>query len=227
MASISFSGWATGNQAGEFAFNSLETAGYDNAGNNLNGQTGDSFASFLLGQVHSSTQTIPFHPMFYEAYMAPWINDEFKVTSRLTMTLGLRFDYQFARTERQDQYSTFDPNTPNPGAGDFPGAMIFAGKGAGRTGRRTFETPDHDAWGPRLGFAYRLGDKTAIRGGYGIYYSGISFDQFIGQPTLGFQSNPTVNNTNNGQAPAFSLDNGFPQTNRLAVACLASVSAVH
>ena len=207
-----FSGWATGNQAGEFAFNSLETAGYDAAGNNLNGQTGDSFASFLLGQVHSSTQTIPFHPMFYEAYMSPWINDEFKATSNLTITLGLRFDYQFARTESRDQYSTFDPNTPNPGAGGLPGAIIFAGKGNGRAGVRTFEKPNHDAWGPRVGFAYRLGDKTAIRGGYGIYYSGISFDQFIGQPTLGFQSNPTVNNTTNGQAPAFLFDNGFPQS---------------
>src|SRR6266404_7464508 len=141
-----FSGWATANQAGEFAFSSLETAGYDAAGNNVNGQTGDSFASFLLGQVHSSTQTIPFHPMFYEAYMAPWINDEYKATSRLTITLGLRFDYQFARTETQDRYSTFDPNTLNPGAGNLPGAMIFAGKGAGRAGVRTFEKPNHDAW---------------------------------------------------------------------------------
>jgi hypothetical protein len=206
-----FVGWAVANQAGEFAFNSLETAGYDAAGNNLNGKTGESFASFLLGQVHSSTQTIPFHPMFYEAYTSPWINDEFKVTSRLTITAGLRFDYQFARTESRDQMSTFDPNTPNPGAGNIPGAIIFAGKGTGRTGTRTFERPNHDAWGPRLGFAYRVGDKTAIRGGYGIYYSGISFDQFIGQPTLGFQSNPTLNNTTNGQAPAFALDNGFPQ----------------
>ena len=87
--------------------------------------------------------------MFYEAYMSPWINDEFKATSRLTITLGLRFDYQFARTESQDQYSTFDPNTPNPGAGVIPGAIIFAGKGAGRAGVRTFENPNHDAWGPR------------------------------------------------------------------------------
>ena len=98
-------------------------------------------------------------PMFYEAYTSPWINDEFKATSRLTLTLGLRFDYQFARTESQDQYSTFDPNTPNPGAGGLPGAMIFAGKGPGRTGTRTFENPNHDAWGPRLGFAYRLGTR--------------------------------------------------------------------
>jgi carboxypeptidase family protein len=205
-----FAGWAIFAQGGEFAFSSLETGGYDGAGNNLS-QTGDPFASFLLGQVHTSTQTIPFHPMFNEAYLAPWINDEYKVTSRLTLTVGLRFDYQFARTESKDQYSTFDPTTPNPGAGNIPGALIFAGKGAGRTGTRTFEHPNRDAWGPRLGFAYRLGNKNAIRGGYGIYYSGVSFDQFMGQPTIGFQASPFAPNPNNGQSPAFYLDNGFPQ----------------
>jgi len=205
-----YAGWATFAQGGEFAFSSLETAGYDGAGNNLT-QTGDSFASFLLGQVDTSTQTIPFHPMFNEAYMAPWINDEYKITSRLTLTVGLRFDYQFARTESKDQYSTFDPTTPNPGAGNIPGALIFAGKGAGRTGARTFEHPNRDAWGPRFGFAYRLGSKNAIRGGYGIYYSGVSFDQFMAQPTLGFQASPFAPNPNNGQSPAFYLDTGFPQ----------------
>jgi hypothetical protein len=206
-----FKGWAAGATGGQFDFNNLETAGYDSSGNNLSGQTGESFASFLLGQVHFSTQTIPAYPTFYEAYMAPWVNDEFKATSRLTLTLGLRFDYQFARTEMHDQYSTFNASTPNPGAGDLLGAMIFAGSGPGRAGTRTFERPGHDAWGPRVGFAYRLGDKTAIRGGYGIYYSGISFDQFIGQPTQGFQSNPAVVSPNNGQTPAFFMDAGFPQ----------------
>jgi len=206
-----FAGWANFAEAGEFQFNRQETAGYDSSGQYIAG-TGESFASFLLGQVNSSTQTLPFHPMFYESYMAPWINDEFKATSRLTLTFGLRFDYQFARTETRDRYSTFDPNTPNPGAGGLPGAVIFAGHCAGCSGTRTFERPNHDAWGPRLGFAYRLGDKTAIRGGYGIYYSGISFDQFIGQPTMGYTSNPTVSNIYNGQRPAFSFDSGFPAT---------------
>ncbi len=212
-----FSGWANANQGGEFRFDRRETAGYDSTGNTI-ANSGESFASFLLGQVDASTQNIPFHPMFYEAYTSPWINDEYKVSSRLTLTLGLRFDYQFARTETQDRYSTFDPNTlqvPDPTLPDqtIPGAMIFAGKGTGRTGKRTFEQPGHNSWGPRFGFAYRLRDKTAIRGGYGIYYSGISFDQFIGQPTIGYVSNPTVPNISNGHFAAFSLDSGFPANN--------------
>jgi hypothetical protein len=206
-----FRGWAVGPVGGQFDFNRLGTGGYDAQGNNL-GQTGDPFASLLLGQVHTSQQTIPLHPTFNEAYTAAWINDELKLTEKLTLTLGLRFDYQFARKESQDRYSTFDPDTPNPGAGNRPGALIFAGTGTGRSGTRTFEQPDRDAWGPRVGFAYQPGDRNAIRGGYGIYYSGVAFDQFVGQPTLGFQGNLLAPNTTNGLSPAFYLDEGFPQS---------------
>src|SRR6185503_14885926 len=120
-----FRGWGQA-ETGQFNFNRLGTAAFDSRGVNLNA-TGDPFASFLLGQVQDSNQTIPVYPTFNEAYTAAWINDEFKVNDRLTLTLGLRYDYQFARTERDDQYSTFDPNTPNPGAGNIPGALLFAG----------------------------------------------------------------------------------------------------
>lgn len=205
-----FRGWAVGAVGGQFDFNRLGTSGYDAQGNSL-AATGDPFASFLLGQVHSAAQTIPVEPTFRETYSAFWINDEFKVNDKLTLTLGLRFDYQSARTEVNDLYSTFDPNTPNPGAGGLPGALIFAGEGPGRSGRRKFENPDKDAWGPRVGFAYRLGERQTVRGGYGIYYSGVAFDQFVGQPTLGFQSNMLAPNESNGVFPAFYLDEGFPQ----------------
>jgi len=205
-------GWATADQAGHFIFNNLETAGYDASGNNLSGSTGNSFASMLLGQVHSADQAIPVHPTWYESYWAPWINDEWKVNNHLTLTLGLRFDYQGARTEMQNRYSTFDPNTPNPGADGFKGAIIFAGSGPGRSGRRSFEDPGLDNFGPRFGLAYRVGEKTAIRGGYGVYYSGVSFAQFIGGPTLGFSSNPFIQTADNGQTPAFRLDAGLPQS---------------
>jgi hypothetical protein len=205
-------GWNPGPAAGNFDFNRLETGGYDAAGNNLS-QTGDPFASFLLGQVHAANQLIYAQPTWYEDYLSPWINAEFKVSPKLTLTAGLRLDHQTARTEQNDEYSTFDPNTPNPGAGNRPGAVIFAGSGPGRTGSRTFENPDWDAWGPRAGFAYRLNDKTSIRGGYGMYYAGVAFSQFIGDPNLGFASNAAAPNQTNGAFPAFLLDAGFPQQN--------------
>ena len=196
--------------AGNFNYNRLETGGYDAAGNNLS-QTGDPFASFLLGQVHDANQSIYAQPTWFENYLSPWINAEFKVSPKLTLTAGLRLDYQTARTEENDEYSTFDANTPNPGAGGRPGAVIFAGSGTGRTGSRTFEHPDVDAWGPRAGFAYRVSDKTMLRGGYGMYYAGVAFSQFTGDPNLGFASNPAAPNTTNGLFPAFLLDQGFPQ----------------
>ena len=86
--------------------------------------------------------------------------------------------------------------------------MIFAGDGPGRTGTRTFENPSWDAWGPRAGFSYRVNDKTMVRGGYGMYYAGVAFSQFTGDPNLGFASNPLAPNQTNGLFPAFLLDAG-------------------
>jgi hypothetical protein len=205
-------GWGVGGMAGNFNFDRLGTAGFDAVGNNLT-QTGDPFASFLLGQVHASNQTIPVFPTFRETYTGVFVNDEFKVSDKLTLTLGLRFDYQAARTERDDQYSTFSPTTPNPGCGGCLGAVIFAGEGPGRSGQRKFENVPKDAFGPRAGFAYRLDDKQAIRGGYGMYYAHVAFSQFAGQPTQGFSSSPFAPNNTNGIFPAHHLDAGFPEAN--------------
>ena len=59
----------------------------------------------------------------------------------------------------------------------------------------------------------RLGEHDAIRGGYGVYYAGVSFSQFTGQPTLGFAANLLAPNLTNGVRPAFYLDDGFPAAN--------------
>src|SRR5206468_8316885 len=56
-----------------------------------------------------------------------------------------------------------------------------------------------------------VNDKTMVRGGYGIYYAGVSFSQFTGDPNLGFASNPSAPNLTNGLFPAFLLDSGFPR----------------
>lgn len=203
-------GWGAGGVAGNFNFDRLGTAGFDSVGNNLN-QTGDPFASFLLGQVHASNQHIPAFRTFRETYTGLFVNDEFKVFDKLTLTLGMRFDYQSARTERDNQYATFSPTATNPGCGGCPGAVIFAGDGPGRSGQRKFEDVPKDAWGPRAGFAYRIDDKQAVRGGYGIYYAHVAFSQFTGAPTQGFASSPFAPNNTNGIFPAHHLDAGFPE----------------
>jgi Carboxypeptidase regulatory-like domain len=200
-----------GNTTGSYSFSNAETANWNNTGVQQTA-TGDPVASFLLGQVDNGNFNVNFHHLENEQYISPWINDEFKATRDLTLTLGLRFDYQGCLSEAHGRQSSFDPNTANPGAGGHLGAVIFAGSGTGRTGVKCFEKPPKDAWGPRLGFAYRVNDKTSIRGGYGIYYGGLSANQFAGTAELGFSTNPTVPNLTNGYSPAFFWDTGFPSS---------------
>ncbi len=205
---FNYSGWAVGT-GGNFNFNRLETGGYDANGNTIS-STGDPFASFLLGQTDSASFTIPAYTTWNGNYYAAYINDDFKVTNQLTLTIGLRFDYQGPWSERDDRFSTFSPGTPNPGAGGRLGAMLFAGTGPGRTGSRTFDKTPLDAFGPRFGFAYRFGNRMVLRGGYGIYYGGVAFGNGP-TPLQGFQTIPTAPNLTNGLYPAFSLDAGFPR----------------
>lgn len=201
---MNHSGWARG-VAGNYQFNALETGGYTATGGTLP-LTGDPLASLILGQVHDSNYFIGLDHTISERYMAPWINDEIKLTPKLTVNLGFRFDYQTPRTERHNRMSTFDPTLPNPGAGNLPGASRFASES-----NRTFETPKKNSWGPRVAFAYKLTEKDVLRGGYGIYYSGIQYDMWMGSPTTGYETSPVAPNTTNGLYPAYYWDDPFPQ----------------
>jgi hypothetical protein len=185
-------GWAV-NTGGYFNFTANETAGYDALGNNLNGSTGNEFASFILGQVNDSNFSIPFKYMPKMKYSAPWVNDDIKLTTKLNITVGIRFDWTSGLSEEYNRFSTFDPAAPNP-VGHL-GATVFNASRA--TGSSSWSV------GPRLGFAYALNDKTAIRGGYGIYYAGVQADSWDPYPVDGYQTNPTASNTTNGQFPSF------------------------
>src|SRR5579883_2293513 len=137
-----------------------------------------------------------------QKYFAPWINDDFKVTPNLTLTLGLRFDWSSGLPEQHGRFSTFSETAPNPAAGNHPGADVFGNQYA--AGNSNWNV------GPRIGFAYRLHDRNVIRGGYGIYYAGVPASLFNPYPTDGYQTNPTVPNLTNGEFPAFYWNNGFP-----------------
>ena len=199
------------NVSGIWNFNNVETAGYDAQGNPLL-TSGDPFASFLLGQVDSASFEVDTKPSFRADYVGPWVNDEWKATKRLTLTAGLRWDFQTSETEKNNELSSFNPTLPNPAAGNIPGAMEFAGTGPGLSGRRTFMNPIHNSFGPRFSFAYQVPGNVinVVRGGYGVYYASVNMNQFAASPDIGFSTNPTAPNLTNGFSPAVMWDQGFP-----------------
>jgi hypothetical protein len=195
----------TGNQSGTFNFSELGTA--------LPGQqttTGNAIASFLLGDVQSGSLNFPSVRAPRRPYTGLYIQDDLKLTSRLTLNLGFRFEFIKAAIDALDRASTIDLTLPNPGAGGLPGAMIFAGEGQGRTGRRSFVDTDYSGFGPRFGIAYQVTPGTVLRAGYGIYYA----NNYLELSNAGFNITGSFQSLDNGVTPAFHLRDGFPQNFR-------------
>lgn len=176
--------------------------------------TGNGFASFLIGAVDSGQiYDFPTEIGTRYAHLGLYFQDDYKATPRLTLNLGLRYDIPYTRTQVQGTLSSFDPAVPNPGAGGILGALAFAGSGTGRTGRDRFDNVRYFYWQPRLGFAYKVDDKTAVRGGFG-YFMGTSGDVLDNGVRINFSdgtnAEPVFATTNLGVTPAFYLQNGFP-----------------
>ena len=135
---------------------------------------GNPFASALLGYADTgSIDTIRFIGQQWP-YFAGYVQDDFRITPKLILNFGLRWETQLPPTGLDDKWSDFSPTTPNPGAGGRLGALIYAGTGPGRVGSRTLADSFFDAFGPRLSFAYSKDAKTVIRGGYALSYGAIT-----------------------------------------------------
>ena len=92
-----------------------------------------------------------------------------KWSRNLTINVGLRYELFAPFHDKRDRYSVMDPHVPNPGCGGCPRALIFAGFGPGKAGRRRLTPPIvKDNFEPRIGFAYALKPTLAIRAGYAI-----------------------------------------------------------
>lgn len=190
--------------AGTFTFHRLGTSvPTDNSGN-----SGNAFASFMLGYVHSGGFTVPRTGMLRFPYHFFFVQDDWKITPRLTMNLGLRYEINIGAYEKHDRMSFFDPNLPNPAADGYPGALRFLGSGPGREGRRNLWN-NAKGWGPRFGLAYQLTDKTVFRGGYGIFYASVKAPGLT-PSGIGFTSSPSWSSADQGITPAFWWDEGFP-----------------
>ena len=122
--------------------------------------TGHAFASFLLGGVNNATHNVVgYSSGFRQPYHSMYAMDDWKVTPRLTLNLGLRWEIIPPFYEVTDRMSDIDLTAPNPGAGNLPGALVFKSK-LNNTFSRMID--------PRVGLAYKVSDKMVIRGGYGI-----------------------------------------------------------
>lgn len=171
--------------------------------------TGNSYASFLLGQVSTSEVVLTEGTGDRNFSISPYVEDDWKVTPRFTLNAGLRYDYQSEPVEQKNGISNFNPYIVSPVSG-LLGATQYAGVNGAP---RSFTKNDYHDFGPRIGFAWDVfGDgRTSVRGGYGIYYVSLFNTLFFGS-TNAFAAtttnyNPPGNNTN---FATNQLSSGFP-----------------
>ncbi len=199
-----------------FGFSNVQTAGFGPTGTLLT-TNGHAYASYLLGYL-STTTVIEDYVVGtgarFRSY-AWWVQDDFKVTPRLTLNLGLRHDIMSPYNELKDRWSYLNPDLPNPAASGRPGALQFAGFGEASCKCRTPIKTHYKNFGPRIGFAYSLTSTTVIRGAYGIMYSrrgsvGGRGGARDGGGRLGYTANAPFASLDGGISPAYDWDNGVP-----------------
>ncbi len=209
--------YVTGTSPLTLSWSNAETGGFTpisgNSGGTLSTAQGDAMASFLLGQVDHASMTDTAVVTSY-GRMYPWsvyAEDDYAMTPRLTINLGLRWDLFPPFVEKQNRLSWLNPNLNNP-AVDYPGALVFAGGGTYGCNCQSPLNTWHKNFAPRLGIAYALDPKTVIRGAYTLNYSHSSGAENIGRSgpsNLGFGETVAPVSPSSGVA-AFTLASGFP-----------------
>lgn len=202
--SYQFSRLSQAQESPSFTFFNFQTAYLAN-----NSDTGDPFASFLLGTPHEeSLQINSVFPRWNSNYYAGYVQDDFKFRKDLTLNLGFRYDVDTPRKEAHGAQSVLDLTAQNPGTPGTLGAMIYGSKASGaKTYYRDF--------GPRVGFAYapetflKFLRNTVLRGGYSIYYAALSYSDFGNNLTSGTSARPDFVSPDKFTSVQ-SLDQGFP-----------------
>ena len=198
-----------GNVNGSFGFSRGATGLLDR-------NSGSPIASFLLERVGNASafvRGIEATTARMDAYILH-VGDTWRVTPKLTLNLGLRWDMHRPSWTTTNENSFFDPHKPNPAAGGWPGAVAFAGTewGEASFGKDYPEDLYKGAFAPRIGIAYTIDPKTVVRAGYGIYYSQPYYGGWgAGISTAGFSASPSFGSTLGGLEPAMILSQGFPQ----------------
>lgn len=208
--------------SGNYSFNRGFTQGPDP--NRVASNSGNGVASFLLGTPASGTLDLRAYNATQAPYYGWYFQDDFKITPKLTLNLGLRYEITLGTTERYDRnVFGFDRSSPNPieaeakaayarnpipelAPADFRvlGGLLFVTKE-----NRRNAIADKDNWAPRIGVAYRLLPRTVLRAGFGIFHS-FWWQPFVRQD--GFSSETAmVTSLDGGRTPADLFRNPFPQ----------------
>ena len=205
----------------KYGFNFRFASNVDEANGTLGGQfnfanraTGVGLAELLLGHVNfgNRNQTDILHTR--TDYYGLFVQDDWRVTSKLTLNMGLRWEVDTPRWEKIDnRQSGFDWHTRNPVSGTN-GVVTFSGRdGLGKYAHDTY----FGALGPRFGFAYQATSKTVVRGGYGINYYGAYNGAVPNTMNLGFSLNGSFPSPDGGVTRAFQLADGLPAIEREAL----------
>ncbi|MGE5645806.1 MAG: carboxypeptidase regulatory-like domain-containing protein [Acidobacteriota bacterium] len=174
--------------------------------NTLPVQNGYAAANIFMGAASFHlTPGFDVRPAFASKYGGFYSQNDWRVNSKLTVNLGLRYEIQPAPTERYGRFSSFDTTAQSPFGGGI-GAIYFPGNG------HLWDTSYRD-FGPRTGFAYSLTSNTVIRGGYGIVYNPTNTGFAPGPSRYGAQpfTDSVVQNmygTSPNGMPAGTMDTG-------------------
>lgn len=210
--------------AGSITFEPTETAlnGTGFAGGQavtIPAGTGNAAASFLFGGTDFVNISYPVESAYRWWQYGMFFQDDWKVTSRLTLNLGLRYDIEVPRSDAHGDVSTMDPTLPNPSAGGIPGAFTFYGSGPGRNGSYRIGTIDYKGIQPRIGFAYTpfAAARTVFRGGFAVTrpLGNDLLENSIGgaQYTTGFSGLAMLNRPQDYVGdPGYYWDNTLPQS---------------
>lgn len=168
--------------------------------------SGSAIADLLLGQTSNAqlgtAQIAPLRNHYYSFF----VNDSWKITTKLTLNAGLRYELQTPWWERDNRMSNFDFNPASPTYGQLvparPGSYLS----------RTFSRLDTNEWAPRFGLAYQIASNTVLRGGFGIFYGNWGYvgNNDSGTANPPYLYNIAVTSPTTAALTSLPLSQGFP-----------------
>ena len=195
-----------GNAGGTVSFNRNFTRSTLNSTSVLEG---NAFASLLLGAPNGGEVPVNVFPHFIWNFAAPWIQDDWRVTNKLTLNAGFRWDFNGPVSEEQDRLNyIFDTTLANPVSArvgqPVKGGLTFVNQNGAPKSPWQYDKNNYQF---RIGGAYQLNQKTVLRGGYGKYFLNPTGEGFTNGYSL---ATSLISSNDGGRTPTYNFGNPFP-----------------